>query len=106
MSFRRTAIALVLASAAIPAFAQTGGTWSPGEVGFVPDPPKGQLSREEVKRNLATFLKEGGRVAAGEFGAVAPAHWTANAGSTTAMGAGPDPAAGSRNDPYANGGPN
>lgn len=72
MSFRQTTLVLVIAGAAFPVFAQNGGTWYPGEVGFVPGMAKSYLTREQVRQDLANFLRDGGRVAAGELGAVVP----------------------------------
>ena len=70
MSIRQTALALIVAAAAVPVFAQTGGTWINGEIGFVPDPPKSQVTREQVKQELASFLRQGGRISNGEIGFV------------------------------------
>lgn len=104
MSFRQTALALIVAGAAAPAFAQTTGTWYPGELGFVPDVPKSQLTREQVKQDLATFVRDGGRVAAGEFGPVVPQRLLAGESSPTVMGAPAAPAQPA--EPFVNGGPN
>lgn len=104
MSFRQTAIAIIVAAAAAPAaFAETG-TWYPGEIGFVPDPPKSTLTREQVKKELADFVKRGGQLAAGERGYFDPAppvvRTAAPQVNTQEIG-GP-----AQFDPYANGGPN
>lgn len=72
MSFRQTTLALIVAGAAFPVVAQSGGTWYPGEIGFVPDAAKSYLTREQVQQDLADFIRDGGRVAAGELGAVVP----------------------------------
>jgi hypothetical protein len=70
MSFRQTGLVLVVAAAAFPVVAQTGGTLYRGEIGFVPDVPKSYLTREQVKQDLANFVRDGGRVAAGEMGMI------------------------------------
>jgi hypothetical protein len=102
MSFRQTAAALVVAAAAVPAFAQTG-TWYPGELGFVPDAPRSQFTRDQVKQNLADFVRQGGRLAAGELEAIAPKESFA-ASAATVMGA--SPAVQQQSEPFVNGGPN
>lgn len=78
MSFRKSVLVLVVAAAGLPVAAQTGGTWYRGEIGFVPDMPKGYLTREQVKQDLANFVRDGGRVAAGELGAIPPVRGVIN----------------------------
>ena len=89
MSFRQTALALVVAGAAFPVVAQTGGTWYRGEIGFVPDVPKSYLTREQVKQDLADFTRDGGRVAAGELGIVPPMRGVVDPVNTTILGSAP-----------------
>lgn len=105
MSFRQTAIAFIVAASAAPgAFAQTGGQWFGGEIGFVPDPPKSTVTREQVRQDLLDFIKRGGQLAAGERAYFDPAEPVVRTAApllnTQQMGA---PA---EVDPYANGGPN
>ena len=112
MTIRQTALALIVAAAAIPAFAQTGGTWINGEIGFVPDPPKSQLTREQVKQELASFLRQGGRVSAGEMlafipaGSAVTAASTASTASTATLGNAPASGPATITEPFVNGGPN
>ena len=86
MSFRRTALALVVAGVAFPVVAQTGGTWYRGEIGFVPDAPNSYLTREQVKQDLVDFVRDGGRVAAGELGVVPPVRGVVDPVNTTILG--------------------
>ncbi|MDP3759722.1 MAG: DUF4148 domain-containing protein [Ramlibacter sp.] len=109
MSIRQTALALIIAAAAVPAFAQTGGTWINGEIGFAPDPPKSQLTREQVKQELASFLRQGGRVSAGEMLAFIPAGsavTAASTASTATLGNAPASGPATITEPFVNGGPN
>jgi hypothetical protein len=108
MSIRQTALALIVAAAAVPAFAQTGGTWINGEIGFVPDPAKSQLTRDQVKQELATFLRQGGRVSTGEMLAFIPARSavTQASASTATLGNAPAPSPATITEPFVNGGPN
>lgn len=105
MSFRQTAIAIIVAAAASAAFAESG-KWINGEIGFVPDPPQSTLSREQVKKELADFVGRGGQLAAGErgyFDPAAPVVRSAARVDARQLGSSPSRVI---VDPYANGGPN
>jgi len=123
MSFRQTALAIVLTTAAAPAaFANSGSTWIGGEIGFTDHAITGQRTRAEVKQDLANFrispvTHDGYDVVGGEIGYVPHQHrYVIRDGVrvhaddfTTRMGSGPAPSQQLQRpafDPYANGGPN
>jgi hypothetical protein len=108
MSIRQISLALIVAAATAPAFAQTGGTWISGEIGFVPDTPKSQLTREQVKQELASFLRQGGRVSTGEMLAFTPERSasTQASGNTATLGNAPAAGPATITEPFVNGGPN
>ena len=79
MSVRKTAFALALAAASIPAaFANSGATWVGGEVGFETHAVQSNLSRAQVQQEFQAFRNnlvtaDGGMVG-GEAGYVPPQH--------------------------------
>ncbi len=80
MNARNITIAISLSSAAIAsAFAADTGKFLNGELGYVPAPFHGTLTRDEVKRDLASFQQnpvtgDGSRFVGGEVGYVYPSH--------------------------------
>lgn len=60
--------AAAFAAAAIPAaFADSGSTWVGGEAGFASHPAQSGLTREQVRAELAQFVRDGGSLASGEL---------------------------------------
>jgi opacity protein-like surface antigen len=80
MNARNIAIAIALSSAAISsAFAADTGQLLNGELGYVPAPFHGTLTRDEVERDLASFQRnpvtaDGSRFVGGEVGYEYPSH--------------------------------
>ncbi|MES2972349.1 MAG: DUF4148 domain-containing protein [Pseudomonadota bacterium] len=80
MSFRKTVVALALASAAVPAaFASSGSIFVGGELGFDAHAMPGNASRADVKRELEALRNnretlEGGSLIGGEVGYISPQH--------------------------------
>lgn len=74
MSFRKSALAVVLAAAAAPAaFATSGATWIGGEIGYVDHAIAGQRTRGEVRQEFLAFRSnpvthDGYDVIGGEIG--------------------------------------
>lgn len=106
MSFRQTAIAFIVAAAATPAAFAEPGQWFGGEIGFVPAPPQSTLTREQVKNEMAAFIKRGGRLASGESGYFDPAAQVVRSASGVDARQLGNVRAPVIVDPYANGGPN
>lgn len=80
MLFRKTAVALALAGAVIPAaFATSGATWVGGEMGFETHAPQSTKSRADVQREYQAFRKnpvtaDGGTLVGGEAGYIPAQH--------------------------------
>ncbi len=80
MNARNIAIAIALGSAAVTsAFATDTGRLLNGELGYVPAPFHGTMSRDEVARDLESFQQnpvaaDGSRFVGGEVGYEYPTH--------------------------------
>jgi hypothetical protein len=80
MSVRKTAFALALAAASIPAaFANSDATWVGGEVGFEMHAVQSNLTRAQVQQEFKAFRNnpvtaDGGTMVGGEAGYVPPQH--------------------------------
>lgn len=116
--------ALLVAAAAAAfnptAYADTGATWVGGELGYESHPRESSETRERVRAELMTFLREGGQLASGELPLMRHQHTYKMQGGVAAhtdpygiLGnvAAPTPtprpaSVWPARDPYFNGGPN
>ena len=118
---QRMVLIAAAAAAFIPAaFADTGSTWVGGEIGFASHPTQSSRTREQVRAELMTFVREGGQLARGELSLLPHQHTYKMQGGVAVhadpygtMGnvAAPTPAPRPQSvrptwDPYFNGGPN